>query len=141
MSLADCRLHEWSGGDPAAVDGCALIYPGHQARPLAELTAAPRPLLFLDATWRKSRRMLHESALLARLPRYGLERTPASRYRIRRQPRTDGVSTLEAIVLALEQLEQAPGKYHPMLEVMDWMVERQIECMGETTYRRNYLKD
>lgn len=54
----------------------------------------------------------------------------------RREARS--LSTLEAISAALSLLEGEPDRYQPMLKVMDWMADRQIDCMGETVYARNY---
>lgn len=148
LGLADCRLETISLGPeapcPPLLDELprlspVLIYPGRDAAPLASLpTDAPRPLLFIDASWRKSRRLLHEHPSLARLPRYSLEGMPSSRYRIRRTALPDALSTLEAITHALELLEGSPGRYAGLLAVMDWMIDQQIARMGEAVYRRNY---
>lgn len=141
LSLSRCTLRQsdQAGPEPFAEQEPVLIYPGREARPIGELAGMrPRPLLFLDASWRKSRRMLHERPALARLPRYRLCDVPVSRYRIRRQPDARSLSTLEAITAALSLLEGEPDRYQPMLDVMDWMVDRQIDCMGETVYARNY---
>ncbi|MEX1197618.1 MAG: tRNA-uridine aminocarboxypropyltransferase [Pseudohongiellaceae bacterium] len=119
--------------------GDVLVYPGADARPLEELTGeSPHRLLFLDASWRKSRRMLHEQPALAALPRYCLTDAPPSRYRIRREPERGFLSTVEAVVLALETLEREPGRYHSLLQVMDWMIDQQIHHMGDSVYRRHY---
>lgn len=116
-----------------------LIYPGEDARPLWALAGEPpRPLVFIDATWRKSRRMLFESPELAALPRYALDSPPPSRYRIRKEPAPDALSTLEAIVFTLEQLEEAEARYRPLLSVMDTLIEQQIQRMGRDTFARNY---
>lgn len=116
-----------------------LVYPGADAGPLEELAGGPpRRLLFLDASWRKSRRILYEQPALAALPRYCLTDVPPSRYRIRREPERGFLSTVEAVVLALEALEREPGRYHSLLRVMDWMIDQQIRYMGEEVYRRHY---
>lgn len=139
LGLRDCQLLPAHDSRlPAGV----LIYPGPDSQPLsALLNTAPQPLIFLDATWRKSRRLLLESAELAALPRYQLENPQPSRYRIRREPHAQALSTLEAIVQTLELLEAAPGRHAGLLQVMDALVNEQIAHMGETTYRRNYGKD
>jgi DTW domain-containing protein YfiP len=63
-------------------------------------------LVVLDATWRKSLRMLHASPWLQGLPRLALQDPPPSRYALRRA-RGDGQrSTFEAAALALQQLGQ-----------------------------------
>ncbi len=136
LGLQDCQLLP---AHTTPVPTGVLIYPGPDSQPLsALLDTAPQPLIFLDATWRKSRRLLLESADLAALPRYQLEKPQPSRYRIRREPHADALSTLEAIVHALETLEAAPGHYGALLRVMDALVDEQIAHMGETRFRRNY---
>ncbi len=117
-----------------------LIYPGEQAQPISQIrdSTLQRPLLFIDASWRKSRRLLHEFPALAALPRFQLTDLAGSRYRIRREPVSGAVSTLEAIVATLTELEQDTGKFRPILKAMDWMVDQQIAHMGEHVYMSNY---
>lgn len=144
LGLNDCLLGTGKSPEPilSSLQGCVLIYPGEGSAPLSQLQSGPvRPLLFLDATWRKSQRMLLESGSLAALPRYHLENPTPSRYRIRREPRADAVSTLEAIVQTLEILEEAPGRYAGLLEVMDMLVDEQIRHMGPEVYRRHYVRE
>lgn len=118
-----------------------LLYPGPDSLPLEALIDGPiRPLLFLDATWRKSRRMLLESPALAQLPKYCLPATPTSRYRIRREPNSQALSTLEAIVYSLASLEGDNEKYQPLLKIMDELIDEQIAQMGQEVYERNYKK-
>ena len=120
----------------------ALIYPGVDSKPLETLIGTrPRPLLFLDATWRKSRRFLLESPALASLPQYSLASPPASRYRIRREPEPEALSTLEAIVHSLALLEANSEKFAPLLHIMDSLVDEQITQMGTAVYARNYEKN
>lgn len=139
LGLTRCTLtagEQLAAGDPADI---ALIYPGQGSQPLSILKdQPPRPLLFLDATWRKTRRMLFESPALATLPRYALESPPLSRYRIRREPSTTALSTLEAIVYTLGQLEDAHERYAPLLQVMDSLIEQHIAFMGIDTFTKNY---
>lgn len=121
----------------------ALVYPGQHARPLSDLSGAEavmaerRDLLFIDASWGRSLRMIKVFPALAALPLFALTDMPASRYRIRRQPANDAVSTLEAIVHTLQQIEPA-SNFSPMLATMEWVIEQQIERMGVDVYRNNY---
>ena len=72
--------------------------------------AAPQQLrlVVIDGTWRKARRMLHDSPWLQSLPRLSLQGSAASRYqRIRRARGAGQLSTFEAAVWALAQLQ--PG--------------------------------
>lgn len=109
----------------------ALIYPSD--KPLEPLTRIatlrdepPRPLLFIDATWRKSKALLLRSPALQDLPRYGFSTTNAPRYRIRKASRPDFYSTLEAIAATLEDVE-SNCDYSPLLRSMDAVVEAQLE--------------
>lgn len=136
LGLRDCLLLP---AHASPVPAGVLIYPGPDSQPLSALLGTtPQPLIFLDATWRKSRRLLLESPDLAALPRYQLENPQPSRYRIRREPHAHALSTLEAIVQTLELLEAAPGRHAALLQVMDALVDEQITHMGEQTFRRNY---
>ncbi len=87
-----------------------LLYPDVPLAP-APLTSgqpvsAPMRLVVIDATWRKSLRMLIEHPALAALPRVSLDTPDPTRYRaIRAARRADQVSTLEATVQALSMLE------------------------------------
>tara|TARA_R100001377_G_scaffold82100_1_gene62134 strand:- start:3365 stop:3967 length:603 start_codon:yes stop_codon:yes gene_type:complete len=127
---------------PSTAHSPVLIYPGPSSLPLQELSLDPRrPLLFIDATWRKSRRMLMENPWLEALPRYALPTPPPSRYRIRREPKPEAISTLEAIVHCLGLLEGDATRYQPLLEQMDRLVDEQIAHMGEEVFARNYRRE
>lgn len=79
-------------------------------------------LVVLDATWRKSRKMLHLSPWLRGLPRLALNAVPASRYAIRKAHSPEQLSTLEATCLALMQLESDPVLCQPLLAAFDGFV-------------------
>lgn len=82
-------------------------------------------LVLLDATWRKSRKMLYLNSELQRLPRLGLSDVPPSAYRIRKAHAPHQLSTLEAAALALDRLEGDPGHYAPLLGAFDGFVQQQ----------------
>ncbi len=151
LGLGQCQLHAVTDAPvedtlPAALraelDHALLIYPGPQSRDIAELEsdeARTRPLLLLDASWRKSRRLLLTSPWLQTLPRISFDLQAPSRYRIRREPEKNYSSSLEALCTVLGRLEHDEQKYAPLLAAMDAMIEQQIEHMGEVKFRRNYL--
>ena len=101
------------------------------------LAAAPLPLLLplllperlrlvvLDATWRKSRKMLHLNPVLRQLPRLALSDMPASHYRIRKAHAPDQLSTLEAGAHALGQIEGDAARYAPLFAAFDGFVGQQ----------------
>src|SRR3989338_741793 len=121
-----------------------LLFPGEGAQPVATVAAEVdgRPLLLVvpDGTWRKARKLLHLNPLLAALPRLTLPEGLSSRYRLRKAPMPGALSTLEAIVCALELLE-APRSYQALLKPFEALIEGQIAAMGEETYRRNHGQD
>ncbi|MDZ7938858.1 MAG: tRNA-uridine aminocarboxypropyltransferase [Rhodoferax sp.] len=82
-------------------------------------------LVVLDATWRKSRKMLHLSPALQRLPRFNLHEVPEGRYAIRKAQQPGQLSTLEATCAALAQLEGDAAKWEPLLAAFDGFVAQQ----------------
>jgi DTW domain-containing protein YfiP len=82
-------------------------------------------LVVLDATWRKSRKMLHLSPWLQSLPRLPLHATPASLYAIRKAHQPGQLSTLEATCAALAQLQDDPAPYAPLLQAFQGFVAQQ----------------
>ncbi len=82
-------------------------------------------LVVLDATWRKSRKMLHQSPALQRLPRLALDEVPAGRYAIRKAHTPGQLSTLEATCAALAQLEGDAARWQPLLSAFDGFVAQQ----------------
>jgi DTW domain-containing protein YfiP len=116
-----------------------LLFPGDDAQPLQAYTATGEPLLLVvpDGTWRKARKMLHLNPLLAALPRVTLAEGGVSRYRLRKAPGPGALSTVEAIVQALETLE-VPTSFAPLLKPFEALIEGQIAAMGEEVYRKNH---
>lgn len=116
-----------------------LLFPGDGAQMLAEPGEGSVPTLLVvpDGTWRKARKLLHLNPVLAALPRVTLSDAPASRYRLRKAPSADALSTLEAVVHALEILE-APASYSALLRPFDALIEGQIQAMGSETFQRNH---
>jgi DTW domain-containing protein len=125
-SLQDLLFGDWHDADQPVQP--ILLYPetAQTAPPSVMLSAQQRlRLVILDATWRKSRKMLYLNPLLQQLPRLSLQDPPPSHYRIRKAHRPDQLSTLEATCHALAQLEQAPDRYLPLLQAFDGFVGQQ----------------
>ena len=148
LSLRRCRcevgehfdaaqLAAWIG-DPAAA---SLLYPAQadQGRSCAahadaaakSADAAVSRLVVLDGSWRNTRKLLHLNPCLHRLRRWALVDPPPSRYTIRRAQRADQRSTLEAVCLALDRLENRPGLCRPLLAAFDgWVADRARDAAG-----------
>jgi len=96
-------------------------------------------LIFIDATWRKAKKIWSLSTNLHKLPAIKLD-ARQSNYRIRKIPADGYLSTVEAIAESLSVLEADDKKYKSMLSVFDSMIDNQIEMMGQETYKNNYDK-
>jgi DTW domain-containing protein len=142
LSLPGSRLVVGEAFDDAALQAqmpqpktTVLLYPpteleGH-AEPAPLDTIQPNDLskvrlVVLDATWRKSRKMLHLSPALQRLPRLALDEVPAGRYAIRKAHKPGQLSTLEATCAALAQLEGDAARWQPLLAAFDGFVAQQL---------------
>lgn len=95
------------------------------APPFAPSDADRMLLVVLDATWRKSRKMLYLNPALQRLPRLALVDVAPSTYRIRKAHAPHQLSSLEAAALALAQLEGDDGPVQPLLDAFAGFVEQQ----------------
>ncbi|WP_431700535.1 tRNA-uridine aminocarboxypropyltransferase [Pseudomonas sp. BR20] len=116
-----------------------LLFPADDAQPLQAYAPGDQPLLLVvpDGTWRKARKLLHLNPLLAALPRVTLVEGAVSRYRLRKAPGPGALSTVEAIVQALQVLE-APVSFEPLLKPFDALIEGQIAAMGEEVFQKNH---
>ena len=143
LGLANAELRvgeDFSDLDLSAEDAW-LLFPGENAIPLAELAARPvtRPRLLVvpDGTWRKARKLLHLNPRLPALPRVVLPAGLTSRYRLRKAPAEGALSTIEAVVEALNALEGA-GRFDALCRPFDALIEGQIKAMGRETFERNH---
>lgn len=117
-----------------------LLFPGDTATPIESLAGTARPLRLIvpDGTWRKARKLLHLDPDLAALPRVSLPSGLISRYRLRKAPAPGALSTLEAVVVALNLLE-GEGRFDALLRPFEALIEGQIAAMGTETFERNHL--
>ncbi len=97
--------------------------------PFVSAPARELRLVVLDATWRKSRKMLYLNPLLQCLPRLALVDVAPSGYRIRKAHAPHQLSSLEAAALALAQLEEDAEKFRPLFDAFDGFVEQQAAFM------------
>jgi DTW domain-containing protein YfiP len=145
LSLPRSRLVVGEVFDAAALQALmpqprytVLLYPptayeGHTAPAVLDTEQLADPakvrLVVLDATWRKSRKMLHLSPMLQALPRLALEDVPEGRYAIRKAHQPGQLSTLEATCAALAQLEGDAACWQPLLAAFDGFVAQQESFM------------
>ncbi|MCA0901493.1 tRNA-uridine aminocarboxypropyltransferase [Microbulbifer agarilyticus] len=110
----------------------ALLYPSLSWLPVAELVepgtlqnAALEQLVVIDATWRKSKKMLHLQPLLQQLPRVSFSGELESQYQVRKSSMENSLSTIESIALALQELEPR-GDFTRLLQPFEKMVSLQL---------------
>jgi DTW domain-containing protein YfiP len=110
-----------------------LVYPERGAPNLTQLAEqqqnwpdAPPLFVILDGTWAQARKIKNQNPVLDALPRVGLSPQAPSRYRIRTQPRPMCLSTVEATVLLLGDVDPPVERFQPLLDVFDRMVEKQL---------------
>lgn len=115
-----------------------LVFPGEQVITAGQAQVKKfKYLILLDGTWRKVSRMLHTNAWLQQLPCVAIDVSHASQYKIRKSPRADGLSTIEAAVHVLNSLH-AEQDFSVILKAFEKMIALQIEAMGEATFNKNY---
>jgi DTW domain-containing protein YfiP len=119
-----------------------LLWPGADA---VDLDLAPPDgpitLLVVDGTWHTARTLLRLNPRVAALPRYAIAPAAPSEYRIRREPRAECLSTIEALAAALGVLERDPERYRAMLVPFRAMVDAQLAhaIRGEAPRDRSRL--
>lgn len=115
-----------------------LLFPGPQAGELeATELERPRRLVLLDGTWRKARKLYYLNPALQALPQVALPAGQHSRYRLRKAPDADALSTLEAGVVALSIIEPA-SDFSPLLRPFERLIEGQIKAMGAHVWQAHY---
>ncbi len=104
-----------------------VLFP-HAHAPTLDRLPGPPPstLLAIDGTWAHAKRLYRENGWLQRLRHARIDPATPSRYRIRKEPRADYVSTLEAVVAALRAVEPDAAGLDALLGAFDRMIDRQI---------------
>ena len=111
----------------------ALLFPDPGAPVLSAMPAADRPthLVAIDGTWAHAAQLRRSHPELASLRAVTLAPEGPSRYRIRREPNEQAISTIEAIVRALKVLEPETAGLDALLASFDAMIDDQLERRGE----------
>lgn len=133
LAHAELRVGVTFDDDPrlralaAEADGhVLLLYPDAAPSTRPPPAVTPHTLVVVDGTWTTARKMVSRSRLLSRLPRLSLRPAVTSAYRIRREPAAHCLSTLEAVVAALVELEGHAERFAALRTAFARMVETQI---------------
>lgn len=119
----------------------AVLYPGENALPIsswAKERTKTQGLILLDGTWRKAFKMWQLSKNLHALPCVSLEGIAQGNYRIRKSPKAEGLSTVEAGFYALATMSGEAKHYMPLLDAFNGMIDFQIQQMPPGVYERHY---
>jgi len=130
--------------DPHEIFGSAwreetlLVFPSDGALTTEQVVSINfKNIILLDGTWRKVTRLMHLNPWLSELRCMAIQPDMASQYKIRKSPRDDGLSTIEAAVAALNALSPEQD-YSAILPAFYKMIDLQIDAMGLATYQKNY---
>jgi len=117
--------------------GSALLYPSlswlpevEQIEPGTERAKALEQLVVIDASWRKSKKMLHLHPAFQQLPRVSFEGELHSGYQIRHSSLENSLSTIESIAMALGKLE-AGRNFDGLLQPFQEMIALQTRNVSE----------
>lgn len=110
-------------------DNTGVLYPGEDAKVLATVPPAERPeqLVILDGTWHHAKTFMRQIPALQNLPRYCLNPSTPSNYRIRKEPTETALSTLEATVDALRTLEPDTTGLDELIAAFTTMIDAQVQ--------------
>ncbi|MCQ3829780.1 DTW domain-containing protein [Microbulbifer elongatus] len=97
------RVHpDQSLVETLACGSAGLVYPSPEVDPVSECQVIPleqcENFILLDATWQEARKMYNRSPYLKTANRVVLDPVHASRYRLRRNQKADGLCTAECVV-------------------------------------------
>jgi len=137
---------------------CVMLYPGRGSIDIGKsetsfrASAKKLTVFVVDGTWATARKMVRLSTNLHVLPRICFTPPAPSNFRVRKQPKAECYSTIEAIHHTIELLGESRGfsvadrSHDQLLQVFDWMVTRQLEfietsrAQGPSRYRREREK-
>ncbi len=142
LSLSNCEIKIADNNDDLTKwittllpNDPVLAFPDKNATDISRLELkSDTPIIFIDDTWRKAKRMLYENALLNSLPKMCLPVSDTSNYQLRQAKKhannsnwqhTQPLCTLESVALCLGLLENRIDYYQPMLNSLHWVINTQ----------------
>lgn len=137
-------------------NNCFILYPGVDTIKLNNQTIQEdyktNIIFIIDSTWACSKKMLRVSKNLHNIPRVSFEHTKSSAFKIKTQPNSYCLSTIESTLCILELLNYhnieniETNKLDNFLEPFNKMVEYQMNCAissGDESvrYKKAYKKE
>ena len=109
------------------IPGREIIVLGRGGKPMADAGPILRGLegiVLLDGSWKEAKTLWWRNPWLLKLHRLVLNPpTPARLGRLRREPRRDALSTIEAAALVLRHLEPGPETSDALLAALDRLID------------------
>ena len=146
LSLKQSKISVGTLFDPDLFDlqNSYLVFPDSTAVPAEQLVNTKQlndssVFILLDGSWKKAYKLLMSNPFLQNLPKISINIEKESEYRIRKSPRADGLSTVEAGYYLLSQLENNKEKFVPLLTCFNKMIDYQISSMPADIYKKHYL--
>ncbi|MFT6927393.1 MAG: DTW domain-containing protein YfiP [Psychromonas sp.] len=145
LSLKRSKISVGTLFDPSLFDlqNSYLVFPDPSAVPAEQLSSTQlndrSVFILLDGSWKKAYKLLMSNPFLQNLPKISINIDKKSEYRIRKSPRADGLSTVEAGYYLLSQLEKNQQKFIPLLTTFNKMIDYQIASMPAEIYKKHYL--
>jgi DTW domain-containing protein YfiP len=105
-----------------------ILYPSKGALDLEDCPADQKPenLVILDGTWNTARSIYNTYPNLRNLPHYKINPVAPSGYKIRKAPKAEHRSTIEAIWQALTILEPDNSDLEHLIEAFHKMIAQQV---------------
>jgi len=138
LSLIDCEIVKGENNSDFAIlkslplESTVLLYPNEQAINLDEQTHSAElsnitHLIVIDGTWKKAYKIFQLTTLLNQFKTVSFKQLPTNRYAIRKAPRADSLSTLEAVAHSLFLIEQLSPA--PLYNLLDELIQKQTQHM------------
>lgn len=128
LYLGSARAAELAHGR----DVIALDRNGAPEADQAAILAGIEGVVLLDGTWSQAKALWWRNPWMLKCTRVVLDPASPSRYgRLRKEPRRDGLSTLEAAAMLLARLERRPEIETTLLAAFDRMLARFREVQAE----------
>jgi DTW domain-containing protein YfiP len=150
LSLTNCQIiHGESEADFKQLNSLpsrstVLLYPHQHAiflddKPALSALEPITHLIVIDGTWKKAYKILQLTPLLQQFTAVSFKQLPKNKYTIRKAPRADSLSTLEAIAHSLQLIEGLNPA--PLYALLDALIDKQTALMPPHVKARYFTQN
>lgn len=139
LSLTNCSIikgensQDFKALNNLPKESTVLLYPNDDATYLDEPNFTTNNyithLIVIDGTWNKAYKILQLTPILSQFKTISFKQVPKNRYTIRKAPRADSLSTLEAVAHSLTLIEQLNPE--PLFALLEELINKQTQHMPE----------